>query len=323
MSLSKIVFEGVVFIEDEVGVSGHPLLQYYLTSSKSSKGVVVFVGENTISSYVELCKTSDNLKKVVFVDAFSDPLGWKAKKEPAVLSEVDGFTVVQCNDITQISNITKCISQAMGAHPTTSHDGLVLVIDCLGSLIMRQGAQTIAQLLHTFNQQKHFSTSFTTSITPVSTPSSSSSTNFFSDIFGLIHFDMFSQVDIQRLNHIADVIIKVSPFNREGIENLGVLNITQKRRSGKVAITQEHFTISKEKKLVLVQLEKDKPKKSIQQQSAPPSGITFNLQLSEKEKTAKDSVVLPWQHSNTEFKIENIEDDEDYDEEDPDDDLDI
>lgn len=72
-------------------------------------------------------------------------------------------------------------------------------------------------------------------------------------------------------------------------------------------------------------------------QEDPTANLTFNLRLSEQEKAARDAVVLPYMHHLQGMPIRcngsliSIESkpavtsvlDDDYDEEDPDDDLDI
>lgn len=61
----------------------------------------------------------------------------------------------------------------------------------------------------------------------------------------------------------------------------------------------------------------------------PAANLTFNMNLTEEEKAAKDSVVLPYMHHmaaepvSTGVIYYDEESDDDFDEEDPDDDLDL
>ncbi|TSL34598.1 Elongator complex protein 5 [Bagarius yarrelli] len=123
------------------------------------------------------------------------------------------------------------------------------------------------------------------------------------NIVGLLHADLHQPGIIGALSHLASAVITVKPVNNA---RYAVAKISQRKKSGKVM-----------------------------QKVDPTSNLTFNLRLSETEKEAKERVALPFvfseekksaflKHGRGTGRIMYEPDaNDDFDEEDPDDDLDV
>lgn len=114
-------------------------------------------------------------------------------------------------------------------------------------------------------------------------------------------------------------------------------NTIHKKVSGKVVKIRESFNITEEYQVTEVaevkQMSQNLP--ADQNQLDPTANLTFNLSLSDKEKEARSQVILPYTYNKErqecvlaksvgEGKIFYQPDEaDDFDEEDPDDDLDI
>eukprot|EP01095_Lingulamoeba_sp_RSL-Kostka_P006946 TRINITY_DN2206_c0_g3_i2.p1 TRINITY_DN2206_c0_g3~~TRINITY_DN2206_c0_g3_i2.p1 ORF type:complete len:422 (-),score=141.01 TRINITY_DN2206_c0_g3_i2:68-1333(-) len=128
---------------------------------------------------------------------------------------------------------------------------------------------------------------------------------------------------------IGRSMLKQNPNNR-------LLTILHKRQSGRVARALEGYGIDKNNQLIKIKVAKTNISinTASEQKIDPSSNLTFNLKLTEEQKKIKQGVVLPYTHHlHKKTKEEEIEakrgtiffeiEDDDYDSEDPDDDLDI
>eukprot|EP01132_Coremiostelium_polycephalum_P008266 gene8266-10156_t len=183
------------------------------------------------------------------------------------------------------------------------------------------------------------STTSNTTTTTNSTTSSrlSSSTRVsrtFHTILSLLHTDLHeTDPSIQKqLQYISNVSIQVTPLppKLRLSETLphpyeSTITIVTKKRSGRVVRNVEYYYINK-----IGKIEFDSGESlQVKQQSKevdPTENLSFNLKLTDEEKKAKESVVLPYRHqgnNESTLIIEDPDQDDDYDDEDPDDDLDI
>ncbi|XP_071839669.1 elongator complex protein 5-like isoform X6 [Apostichopus japonicus] len=123
-------------------------------------------------------------------------------------------------------------------------------------------------------------------------------------VLGLIHADLHTEKTLNALRHLANIQIRllpIRPTSSASDEAGGNFEITVNKKSGKV-----------------------------KRQPDPTANLTFNLTLKDSERKAKENVVLPYtsrQDKSSDGGQSQIfyEPDEadDFDEEDPDDDLDI
>eukprot|EP00339_Tiarina_fusa_P025104 CAMPEP_0117025322 /NCGR_PEP_ID=MMETSP0472-20121206/18717_1 /TAXON_ID=693140 ORGANISM="Tiarina fusus, Strain LIS" /NCGR_SAMPLE_ID=MMETSP0472 /ASSEMBLY_ACC=CAM_ASM_000603 /LENGTH=164 /DNA_ID=CAMNT_0004732005 /DNA_START=504 /DNA_END=998 /DNA_ORIENTATION=- len=115
-----------------------------------------------------------------------------------------------------------------------------------------------------------------------------------------------------------------------------MLIIRHDRPSGRVAWATEGYGIDSDGNLVSMKVPKSAPVQVTTDANGasldPTANLTFNLKLTEQEQSAKDKLILPYMHhldesmqdpSKPGSSIIYVDSDDDYDEEDPDDDLDI
>ncbi|ROL41242.1 Elongator complex protein 5 [Anabarilius grahami] len=137
------------------------------------------------------------------------------------------------------------------------------------------------------------------------------------------------------VRHLASTVISVAPAN---YEHHTVAMTTRRTKSGKVMQEEEYFSVSEDATLSV----QAKPCQSghVQKdqgvaEADPTSNLTFNLRLSEEERKAKEKVALPFVFSQEKKSallrptpgsgriVYEPDASDDFDEEDPDDDLDV
>ncbi|XP_075906725.1 elongator complex protein 5 isoform X2 [Nelusetta ayraudi] len=147
--------------------------------------------------------------------------------------------------------------------------------------------------------------------------------------------DMHPRGTVGSLRHLATCVITVTPGVR-GDET--VVKITKRSKSGKVAQDEEIFSI-KEDLTVMVQGKTSHPglkqTNTEEQERDPTTNLTFNLRLSDSEREAKEKLALPFAFSKEKKTallhsgpgsgriLYEPDANDDYDQEDPDDDLDV
>ncbi|XP_071946124.1 elongator complex protein 5-like isoform X2 [Antedon mediterranea] len=153
----------------------------------------------------------------------------------------------------------------------------------------------------------------------------------------LVHKDVHDESALCALEHLASTILTVSsymsimPLNEAP---LGICNIVHKRRTGKVFKKKEGYSVDRDYRLITFPEETKQSviKMEPPDQGDPTANLTFNLTLRESEKQARSEVVLPYTLSakrkanelNPGGRIYYEPDEaDDFDDEDPDDDLDI
>ncbi|KAN0035596.1 hypothetical protein ACTA71_004878 [Dictyostelium dimigraforme] len=156
----------------------------------------------------------------------------------------------------------------------------------------------------------------------------------FSCIFAILHTDLheYEQSVQKQLQYISSVSIQVTPLSAKlkYSESLphpyeSTITLITKKRSGRVVRNVEYYYINNFTGKVEFDSAESLQTKQEEQEPDPTQNLSFNLKLTEDEKQARDSVVLPYRHQGNNEQTLLIEDpdDEDFDDEDPDDDLDI
>ncbi|KAK5577939.1 hypothetical protein RB653_002887 [Dictyostelium firmibasis] len=156
----------------------------------------------------------------------------------------------------------------------------------------------------------------------------------FSCIFAILHTDLheYEQSVQKQLQYISSVSIQVTPLSAKlkYSESLphpyeSTITLITKKRSGRVVRNVEYYYINNVTGKVEFDSAESLQSKQEEQEPDPTQNLSFNLKLTEDEKQARDSVVLPYRHQGNNEQTLLIEDpdDEDFDDEDPDDDLDI
>ncbi|KAL4221102.1 Elongator complex protein [Mactra antiquata] len=287
----------ILLVEDSVSQSGRPLLISILHSLCKRVEKVHYICFDREPGFVKACLQSECSSRVIFHDGTSNILGWENKQS----------LNVNCD-------LVKYLNDSKGHHASTS---VAIVCDSLSPLILHRSApytcQTVTKLASAKIQAAEVD-----------------------QVVCLLHKDLHDNHSINLLHHIATTIITVKPPKFEHF--LMATHTLHKRLSGKVIKLEEHFTLNNEYVIQDITEVKsiDTSKVAMEtSQPDPTANLTFNLTLTDKEKEARSQVKLPYTYDQSrqdetltksvgEGKIFYQPDEaDDFDEEDPDDDLDI
>ncbi|XP_052212717.1 elongator complex protein 5-like isoform X2 [Dreissena polymorpha] len=221
---------------------------------------------------------------------------------------------------TQLSlqtNIPQYLNSVAGQPGCQAYHSVAVVIDNLSLSLLHRGApytcQTLAQIRETKIQGADVE-----------------------QVVCSLHSDLHDNISLSLVEHLATTVVKVTEPKMD--QFFMAANILHKRQSGKVIRTMEHFNINDQYGVFNVTEVKSvsaTPSVMDSKQPDPTANLTFNLTLTDKEKEARSQVKLPYTYDREkqddrllksvgEGKIFYQPDEaDDFDEEDPDDDLDI
>uniref|UniRef100_A0AAV2KPN0 Elongator complex protein 5 n=1 Tax=Knipowitschia caucasica TaxID=637954 RepID=A0AAV2KPN0_KNICA len=152
-------------------------------------------------------------------------------------------------------------------------------------------------------------------------------------IMGLLHVDMHQKGTVGSVCHLATSLISLAPGNRS---DSCVAKITKRTKSGKVLQEEQPFCINEDLSIIVLN-KSSNMEQTVQEehQIDPTVNLTFNLRLSDKEREAKEKLLLPYMFSKDKKTallysgsgsgriLYEPDANDDYDQEDPDDDLDF
>jgi hypothetical protein len=288
----------LVLLEDDATHSGHVLrdvlLRLFLSSSSSSSSSAVLVRTARNAPHARL------EPRVVVVDAFSDPLGWGA--EPGAENSRDlqrgehAHLVVSDPDF--FGALARRVACALQASGGSGGGGALVVIEDLTPLLAHLALPCVCAGLRQL-----------------------SALSGVSRVVALVHRDLHGRRVLASLAHMAATVVRL---NAPGPASaLGALvptcSVTHCRRTGKVLTSLEAYTAHSSAPYLQTRLlSKDAPQEAEPEEAANPAAdLTFNLTLNEKERTARASV----EKRRTGQIIYQAEAGDNFDEEEPDDDL--
>lgn len=282
-----------VLIEDTVLQSGRPLLICMIQSLCQRVEKVHIICFERSPELLRGLFQAELSQRLVFHDGSADPLGWE---NPENL------------------NIDTDLVQYLNSKPGhVASNNVAIVIDSLSPMLLHRSApytcKTIARLMKEKIQAAEVE-----------------------QIVCLLHGDLHDNQSLFLIEHLATSEVKVTPAKH--LQFHMACNTVHKRLSGKVIKTAEHFNLDEAYGIQDVTEVKavDTKKTTIEtKQPDPAANLTFNLTLTDKEKDARSQVKLPYTYDLNrqddtvgEGKIFYQPDEaDDFDEEDPDDDLDI
>lgn len=178
----------------------------------------------------------------------------------------------------------------------------VCFISSLTPLIIRYSVNLVAKLLTQLKAKKNVKKIVTT-----------------------IHSDCHNQADCEIISGLADLSISLTEL---GLQKARVCHLT---KSGKCSVTIENIVVTSSESFKSVEYKHEifdsavaKESSSADEQQQQPNS-SFKLDLTEEERKARDKLELPfWKRTEGEAKIEYVPDaNDDWDDEDPDEDLDF
>lgn len=282
---------GFILIQDSACYSGRHLLKSFISAALNREETV-----HVLSFEVSEEELGDGLRglpiqRLHFHDAYTDPLGW---------TDNPSFTVHQfC-----LEELTHLIKQT--SHPKPA----ILVIDSFSWILRHLSPPAVCKTIQQLRKGGAVRA-----------------------IIGLLHADMHQRGTVGSVCHLATSNITVAP-GMKGDE--AVAKITKRSKSGKVLQDEEIFSI-KEDLTIVVQSRRlgSKQTDPEEQETDPTANLTFNLRLSNTEREAKEKLALPFVFSKEKKTallhsgpgsgriLYEPDANDDYDQEDPDDDLDV
>ncbi|XP_028284987.1 elongator complex protein 5 [Parambassis ranga] len=282
---------GFLIIQDSCSYSGRHLLKSFISAALNREEVVHVLGFEISEEELKDGLKTPYAQRLHFHNAYSDPLGW---------SEQPAFTVHQFS-LADLAHLVKQTSK-----PPT------LVIDSLSWILRHVSPPAVCKTLLQLKKG-----------------------GAVRGIIGLLHADMHQRGTVGSVCHLATSVISVAS-GMKGDE--AVAKITKRSKSGKVMHDEEIFSI-KEDLTVSVQGKPShlghKQPEPEEQQTDPTANLTFNLRLSDTEREAREKLALPFVFSKEKKTallhsglgsgriLYEPDANDDYDQEDPDDDLDV
>ncbi|XP_072315281.1 elongator complex protein 5 [Eucyclogobius newberryi] len=282
---------GFLLIKDSAHYSGRRLLKSFIKAAlHRDENVHILLFEVSEQELTYGLKDIP-IQRLHIHNAYEDPLGWTNN---ATFTD-QHFCL---NNLTQILK------------PNSQQKASTLVIDSLSWILRHVSTTTICSTLHQLKKG-----------------------GAVRNIMGLLHADLHQKGTVGSVCHLATSLITVAPGNAG--DNC-VAKIRKRTKSGKVHQEEQAFRINEDFSIILLNkspnIEQIVPE---EHQMDPTANLTFNLRLSDKEREAKEKLLLPFVfskdkksallHSGTGSGRILYEPDanDDYDQEDPDDDLDV
>ncbi|XP_068164673.1 elongator complex protein 5 isoform X4 [Antennarius striatus] len=287
--------DGGVFliIQDSASCCGRDLLKSFISYALHRDEAVHVLGFEVSEDEMKDGLKGSQIQRLRFHNAHTDPLGWNDEKT---------FTVQQFS----LEALRHLVEQT--SHPKPA----ALVIDSL-SWILRHHSPSI--VCRTLDQLRKGGT--------------------VRAVIGLLHADMHQRGTVGSVCHLATSVITVAP-GMKGDE--AVAKMTKRSKSGKVVQDEEIFSI-RDDLTVITQSRPSppglRPTEPAEQEMDPTAKLTFNLRLSGAEREAKEKLSLPFVFSKEKKTallhsvpgsgkiLYEPDANDDFDDEDPDDDLDV
>ncbi|CAJ1086177.1 elongator complex protein 5 [Xyrichtys novacula] len=284
---------GFLVIQDSTSCSGRHLLESFISAALNREEAVHVLGFDVSEEELTGGLKGSAIERLHFHNAYTDPLGW---------TDQPSLTLHQfCSE--ELSHLLK---------PTSHSKSTILVIDSLSWILRHVNPPAVCKTLHQLRKGGAVRA-----------------------IIALLHADMHQRGTVGSVCHLASSVIKVAP-GMKGDET--VAKITKRSKSGKVVQDEEIFSI-KEDLSVTVHSKRSQPglkqTETEEQEADPTANLTFNLRLSDTEREAKEKLALPFVFSKEKKSallhsgpgsgriLYEPDANDDYDQEDPDDDLDV
>ncbi|XP_037333894.2 elongator complex protein 5 [Pungitius pungitius] len=284
---------GFLIIRDSASYSGRHLLKSFINAALNREEAVHVLGFEASEEELKDELKGSPVQRLHFHNAYSDPLGWT--DQPA-------FTVHQfC-----LEELSRLVKQTSHPKPAT------LVIDSLSWILRHLSPPAVCATLHQLRKRGAVRA-----------------------IIALLHGDMHQRGTVGSVCHLASSVITVAPGMKGGD---AVAKITKRSKSGKVVQDEDIFTINNDLTVVVQSKHSQlgpKQAETEEQEIDPTAHLTFNLRLSNKEREAKEKLALPFVFSKEKKTallhsspgsgriLYEPDANDDYDQEDPDDDLDV
>ncbi|XP_026578910.1 elongator complex protein 5 isoform X1 [Pseudonaja textilis] len=300
--------EGLLLIQDSVACEGRSLLKSFITAAVQRAESIHVLSFDLPELEFKDGLSTEVTSQILFHDAFPDPLGWSGKG--------NGLTL-------QVFSASELASRLA----PTSRGPITLVLDSLSWLLLRLPFPSVCQVLAQLPRRANVA-----GLKIVR-------------IVALVHGDLHPPAQLDVLKTLACLVVALQPGPRSGWGGEGTPQtaaVLHRKRGSQLLEKTELFSILPGFGFKFLG---ELPPKGVSREDEaegreltevdPTARLTFNLRLTEAERQARESVPLPYhfsaekkssllQTSTEEGKIYYEPDAaDDFDDEDPDDDLDV
>ncbi|XP_031554450.1 elongator complex protein 5-like [Actinia tenebrosa] len=321
--LSGKEISNLIVLQDTIDASARPLLLCFVKSLLDRVDLVCLVCYEHPPSKFLKSLDAELQSRVECFDACTDYLKWNQDKE----SDEQNHLVHHDSDL--INTIRKAINKRCSLNQNGEQLKVAIAMDSVSNLILQSVSNT-CQMLHQLLQSKAAENVLAYKV---------------EQIVCVVHSDLHENHIVHAFVSIATSILQISPLDQsqtdpaqgcqsEEVENYcKVLHI---RRTGKVLKKRQRFLMNQQFEVKEFQEEDwtQKPEilKISEPEADPTANLPFNLKLTKQEEQARANTQLPYMHhTNTSEPLAGKEsqifyqpdDVDDFDEDDPDDDLDI
>ncbi|MCL7045972.1 hypothetical protein MKW94_013190 [Papaver nudicaule] len=255
-----------------------------LAAKSQSQGIVLIAFTKSPSFYYDLLKSrgidaSSTSKWLRILDCYSDPLGWRDGVGVNGISS----TETVCKNVRDLDGLFSEILRLGKEMVGSSKARFSVAIDSITVMLRHAALSCVSGLIN--NLRSHDNVSC---------------------VFWLIHSDLHEVRTIAVLEYMSSMVASLEPMNvaakeqrsdSESIFSLkqysrkGKFHLRLKRRNGRVKVMSEEFHVEQAGiKFAVYSVTNE-----IVSQSLIPK-VQFNLQLSEKERSDRENVVLPFEH---------------------------
>uniref|UniRef100_A0A1A8EYE1 Elongator complex protein 5 n=1 Tax=Nothobranchius korthausae TaxID=1143690 RepID=A0A1A8EYE1_9TELE len=282
---------GLLVIQDTCRYTGRDLLRSFISAALSKGDVVHVLGFDVDEEELKDGLKTPDSQALHIHSAYADPLGW---------NNHSAFTINHFN----LEELTNLVKQTSDLKPAT------LVIDSLSWVLRHVAPPAVCRILHQLRKGGAVRT-----------------------VIALLHADLHQRGTVGSLSHLASSLITVAPGVRA---NEAVAKITKHLKSGKVIQDEEIFSVNEDLTVIVHSKHPEhKQNDAEEEQMDPTANLTFNLRLSDSEAEAKNKLTLPFVFSKEKKTallhpgmgsgriLYEPDANDDYDQEDPDDDLDV
>lgn len=313
----------LVLIHDDVNRNGKPLLCCFVKSLLERADYVhVILWDVPPQQFVD--SFDSHLKERIYCyDGFSDPLGWNLTRTDHQDSHM---TIIhQDSNIAQVvkSNIAHCCAQNTA---TKSGDvvKVAVVFNSLSRLLLWKSSAMVCTLLNQlYSNSSHSQEGYQVV-----------------QVVALVHSDLHDDQTLNTINFLASSLLWITLDKEEKDQSVNWCKVLHKRKTGKVIKKFESFAIN-DKHVLTEYEEKDwngSSSKAVSEsvnEVDPTKNLTFSLTLTDNERQARSKLKLPYMHHEEERSEVTVnpvgegkvfyqpDEADDFDEDDPDEDLNI
>ncbi|CAI9276593.1 unnamed protein product [Lactuca saligna] len=265
-------------------------LSSFISSEKSqSRGIVLVSFARSPSSTAELLNTrgtdiATSHQWLSVLDCYTDPLGWKEQlKERGAIKTPSTEASLNLNLCKDVRNLDDLFSQILVLGKGLVGEGKTrfsVAIDSVSEMLRHTSLSSVSSLIN--NLRSHAQVS---------------------SIFWLLHSDLHDIKTTSAFEYMSSMVANVKPLstttNAEQNYKKGQFHASLKRRNGRVRVMVEEFS-NEQSQIKFTSM--NAVENAITQSLVPK--VQFNMQLSDKEKSDRAKVVLPFEHQEMDKSVQ-------------------